>query len=232
MKKLLLISLIFSMASVAVGEVSTRVSMADGNTPLELADPNVPLVYRDIMAGTQLTIILDSNLAAENWHCALAIADVNRDYGVLSARGPGPDHPNSCLPAAGLYPAVNTWLQTGIAGYNMYSGVEDFSVGDWFIIDYNATSVGYCTVEFYENFVPDPNRDLHFTHVVTRDFNNDGIVNFVDFDLFASYWDAADCNGPGWCQGADLDNTGSVDGYDLELFVDFWVERTHVSWFW
>jgi hypothetical protein len=231
MKKLLLILSFFATASVAVAEVSTRVCMADGNTPLELADPNVPLVYRDIMAGTQLTMILNSNLADEGWHCGLAITDANRDYGVLSARGPAPDHPNSCLPAAGTYAAVITWVQTGLAGYNMYPGAEDVNVGDWFIIDYNALSVGYCTVEFYENFAPDPNRDLHFTHVVTRDLNKDGIVNFVDFDLFASYWDAADCAGPGWCAGADLDTSTNVDGYDLALFMDFWLERTNASWF-
>ncbi len=234
MKKLLLISLFFSMASVAVGEVSTRVSMADGNTPLELADPNIPFVYRDIMVGTQLTIIVDSNdpEAIPNG-IDLAIADANRDYGLLSARGTEPNYQLSCLPAAGKGAGVYTWLESGIAGFSLYPGREDVNVGDWFIIDYNATAVGSCKVGYYDHDVSlfVPVYYLEFTHVPTRDFNDDGIVNFVDFDLFASYWQAAGCADPGWCQGADIDNTGSVDGRDLGLFVDFWVERTDPSWF-
>lgn len=231
MKKLLVILFFCVTASVAVAKVSTRVSMADGNTPLELADPNVPLVYRDIMAGTQLTIIVDSNLS-QIWRVSsLAIVDANRDYGLLSARGTEPNYQGSCLPAAGLAAGVYTWLETGIAGFDMQSGREDVSAGDWFIIDYNATSIGYCTVKFYESFVHDPNRDMHFTHVTTRDFDNDGIVNFFDFELFASYWQATGCSGPDFCEGADLDTSTIVDGYDLALFVDFWLERTNPSWF-
>jgi len=233
MKKLLLILSFFATASVAVADVSTRVCMADGNTPLELAYPSVPLVYREIMVGTQLTIIVDSNLAQEGRGSSLAIADANRDYGLLSARGTEPNYQGSCLPAAGTGAGVYTWLETGIAGFDMYSGREDVNVGDWFIIDYNATAVGICKVGFYDHneSAYEPIYYLEFTHVRTRDFNNDGIVNFVDFEVFASYWQATDCADPGWCQGADIDSTGSVDGNDLGLFVDFWVERADPSWF-
>ncbi|MCJ7729293.1 MAG: hypothetical protein MUO27_05395, partial [Sedimentisphaerales bacterium] len=64
------------MHSVVVGAVkeniSTRVYFRDSNTPLELADPNVPWVYRDIMVGTRLTIIVDSN-ASGSWSGGLLI---------------------------------------------------------------------------------------------------------------------------------------------------------------
>ncbi|UCF43237.1 MAG: hypothetical protein JSV99_11800 [Planctomycetota bacterium] len=235
MKKLLLILLFFSTASVAVAQVSVRVCMADGNTPLELADPCVPLVYRPIMAGTQLTLIVYSNdpEAIPNG-IDLAIADANRDYGVLACRDEnGIECQGSILPPAGPNALVYTWVESGIAGYSLYRGVKDVEAGDWFIIDYNATAVGSCKVAYYDHDISmsEPNYYLEFTHVPTRDLNNDGIVNFVDFNLFASYWQATDCTEPSWCQGTDIDNTGSVDGNDLGLFVDFWVERTNLSWF-
>lgn len=234
MKKLLLIFSFFAMAQLAAADVSTRVCLADGNTPLELADPNVPLVYRDIMVGTQLTIIVDSNLVQYNRTCSLAITDANRDYGVLDCREANEiECLGSILPAAGTGALIVTWNNIGIAGYDMYSGALDVSVGDWFIIDYNATDVGICMVGFYDHneSAYEPVYHLQFTHVPTRDFNNDGIVNFVDFQVFASYWQTASCTGPDFCEGADLDDTGSVDGNDLALFADFWVERAGPSWF-
>ncbi len=63
MKRVILLVLFLCMASVAAGEVSTRVCLADGNTPVPPVDPNFPHVYPDIMVGTRLTIIVDSNVA-------------------------------------------------------------------------------------------------------------------------------------------------------------------------
>jgi hypothetical protein len=232
MKKLLVISLFFGMASAAVAEVSTRVLLADGNTPLELADPNVPLEYRDIMVGMQLTIIVSSD-ASGYWLGDLSIEGDDRNYGLLSARDYNEntyDWEGSRFDDAGELARVWTWQEPGIAGFS-FSGDDNAIPGDWFIIDYNATTLGSCTVKFYESLVHDPNRDMHFTHVTTRDFDNDGIVNFGDFDLFASYWKATGCAGPDFCEGTDLDNSTIVDGNDLELFVDFWLERTNLFWF-
>ncbi len=232
MKKLLVILSFFAMASAAGAEVSRRVCMADGNTPLELADPNVPLVYRDIMVGTQLTIIISSD-AGGYWFGDLSIEGDDRNYGLLSARDYNDstaDYEGSRFPAAGELARVWDWTQSGIAGFS-FSGDDNAIPGDWFIIDYNATDSGDCTVKFYESLVHDPDRDTHFTHVVTRDLNNDAIVNFVDFEIFASYWQATGCAGPSWCAGADLDTSTNVDGNDLELFLDFWLERTNASWF-
>jgi len=100
--------------------------------------------------------------------------------------------------------------------------------GDWFIIDYTATSVGDCNVGYYDHSISgiDPNYYLEFSHVRTRDFNNDTKVDFIDFAVLASYWQATVCSDPNWCEGVDLDIDGNVDANDLALFVDYWLERT------
>ena len=65
MKNMFYFLIILCLTSGASGELSTRVCLADVNTPLELADPKVPFIYRDIMVGTKLTIIVDSNAYGE-----------------------------------------------------------------------------------------------------------------------------------------------------------------------
>jgi hypothetical protein len=229
MKKLILFVLVFGMTSVAVGEVSTRVCFSDGNTPLELADANVPFKYRDIMVGTKLTIIVSSD-TAENWSGDLATADANRDYGVLSCRDLNDTTGvcgGSCFPEAGTEASVVLWEEAGIYGFQLL-GHSSAVAGDWFIIDYNAIETGDCNVGFYDHSVSwdEPIYYLEFSHVRTRDFNNDTKVDFADFALFVLYWQVADCNDPNWCEGADLDTDGSVDSNDLALFVDYWLEKT------
>jgi hypothetical protein len=223
MKKLLLISLFFSMTSVAIGEVSLRVCMADVN----IAPSDV-----NIVVGTKLSIIVSSD-ANGYWFGDLSIEGNDINYGVLSARDFNDnttDWEGSRFDAAGELARVWTWENDGIAGFS-FGGDDNAIPGDWFIIDYTATSIGHCTVKFYEAVVHDPNRDIRLTHDPTHipNFNEDFIVNFVDFDLLASYWQVADCNDPNWCEGADIDNTGSVDGNDLALFVDYWVVSTDLS---
>jgi hypothetical protein len=85
MKKILAFTLFLGLASIARGRVSTRVCLADGNTPLELADPNIPFVYRDIMVGTKLTIIVSSD-AEGSLNARLAIIGEDQNRGLLSAR--------------------------------------------------------------------------------------------------------------------------------------------------
>ena len=231
MKKLILLVLFFGMAPVAIGEVSTRVCLADGNTPLELADANVPFKYRDIMVGTKLTIIVDSNVA-EYWSGALAITDANRDYGVLSARDYNEytlDWEGSRFPAAGVEASVWDWEEDpGIDGFTLYTGFTSIEANDWFIIDYNALEIGDCNVGFYDHDVNwfEPIYYLEFSHVRTRDFNNDTKVDFADFALFALYWQETVCIDPNWCEGTDLNTDGSADIYDLALFVEYWLEKT------
>jgi hypothetical protein len=58
------------------------------------------------------------------------------------------------------------------------------------------------------------------------DFYDDGIVNFRDFAIFASYWMDDICSEPDWCEGSDSDYSGRVDFVDLLNFVKYWPEGT------
>ena len=235
--KALIISLVFCMVQSAMGEVSTRICKADGNTPLELADPNIPFIYQDVMVGTKLTLIISSDIAVVPWDGALFIADANRDYGVLSARDYNEttwDWAGSRFKAAGSDAVVWDWANDDITGFEFYGGGgTGATAGDWYIIDYTAIKVGDCNVGFYDYSVSyeDPNHYIKFSHVRTRDFNNDTKVDFGDFAILASYWQSG-CHAPDWCSGADLDtnrdtNTnGRVDYNDLMLFSDYWLETT------
>jgi len=222
MKELIILVLFFGMTSVAVGEVSTRVCLADGNTPFD---------GRDIMVGTKLTIIVDSNIA-EYWSGALAIAGADRDYGLLSGRDFNEitqDWEGSRFPAAGVEARVWDWEEDpGIDGFTLYTDFIGIEANDWFIIDYTATSVGDCNVGFYDHSTSffDPSYYLLFSHVRTRDFNNDTKVDFADFTMLASYWQETNCSGLNDCEGTDLDIDGDVDPKDLRLLVDYWLEKT------
>ena len=218
--KMVLLVLFFSMASVAMGEVSTRVCLADGNTPLE---------YQDIMVGTRLTIIVSSD-ANGLWNGGLFIKDPYRDYGVLWGRDYNSvtlDWEGSRFEAAGNGARVKDWQGNVMSGFDFY-GDSGAVVGDWFIIDYNAINIGDCNVGFYDYSVSldIPIYNIEFTHVRTRDFNNDTKVDFGDFAILASYWQKAGCSDPNWCEGTDLNTNGSVDANDLMLFVDYWLEKT------
>ncbi|MGA1979871.1 MAG: hypothetical protein ABSG99_04815 [Sedimentisphaerales bacterium] len=233
MKKITVLLLLFCMASSALGSVSTKVCLADGNTPLELADPCIPFVYRDIMVGTKLTIIIDSNVAEYWYGGALVVEEAEMaNIGLLYGRGYDDfGYPGSCLPAAGEDAYVwETFMFPG-PGFEPYGG-SDPNVGDWFIFDYNALDIGDCNVSFYYyeeiegEMVPILIHTLTFHHVRTCDFNEDTKVDFADFAVFASYWQATDCSAPGWCEGTDLDTDGNVDFDDLMLFCEYWLEKT------
>lgn len=219
----------FAVAQIAMGGVSTRVYLADGNTPLELADPNIPFEYRDIMVGTKLTIIVSSD-ANGYWGGDLVIAGEDRNYGLLSARDYNEttlDWAGSRFPAAGNMACVWDLLEPSVQRIHLEC-IRSPEAGDWFIIDYTAISVGACNVAFYDHAVSwfDPIYYLTFSHVPTRDFNNDTKVEFVDFALFASHWQLTDCNDPGWCDGTDLNTDGKIDGHDLTLFAEYWLTST------
>jgi len=233
MRKLTILVLFLGLTSVSVGEVSSRVCLADGNTPLEVADPNIPFVYRDIMVGTKLTIIVDSNASIEwssEWGYDLSIEGEYMDYGFLSARDYNDitgDWQGSHFEAAGSQAQVWEWIDLGIQGFNL-EGHGTAVPGDWFIIDYTATNVGVCKVGFYDRSVSwDYPVYYHvFSHVRTRDFNQDTKVDFADLALLASYWLETGCSDPDWCAGTDLDIDGDVDCDDLMFFAAYWLERT------
>jgi hypothetical protein len=224
MKKAISFVLFFGITSMAVGEISTRVCEADGNTPFD---------GRDIMVGTKLTIIVNSN-AGGYWGMGggLFIKETYWDYGILSGRDYNDitmDWEGSRYPAAGASARVWDWAEPDFGLGFMFGGDSEAIAGDWFIIDYNASELGDCIVDFYDFDVNEfgPVDSFIFHHVRTRDFNNDTKVDFCDYAILASYWQATDCNEPcGWCEGADLDIDGSVDFNDLRLFCEYWLEKT------
>jgi hypothetical protein len=229
MKNLIMVVLTLAFNSIAVGEVSTRVCLADANTPLELADPNVPFVYRDIMVGTKLTIIVDSNIA-ENWGGGLYIEGTDRDYGILSARDYNDialDWEGSRFEAAGDKAWVFDVDDIIISGFDLHSH-NNAVEGDWFILDYNATDIGICRVNFYDYSMSlsNPVYSLVFSHVRTRDFNQDTKVDFGDLALLSLYWLQIGCGDPDWCAGTDLNIDGIIDHNDLMFFADYWLART------
>jgi len=220
------------MVSVATGEVSTRVCVADGKDLVLPVDSNLPVIeYPKIMVGTTLTIIVYSNIA-EQWDGGLFITDPNREYGVLSGRDYNEatgDWEGSHLEAAGIGAYVYDWEDDIQSGFDLYAH-RTAVAGDWFVIDYTATNVGNCVVGFYDYGGPGgidvPERYLSFHHVPTRDFDNDTKVNFVDFAVFASHWLEMGCMEPDWCEGTDLDRDEDVDAHDISLFADYWLETT------
>jgi len=229
MKKVMPLVLILATATVCTGEVFPQVYLADSNTPLPLRDPNIPFVYRDIMVGTKLTIIVSSDVN-EYWSDggSLAIEEAYLDYGILSARGPkvGEDWSGSHFPAAGKEALVVWWPVNEFDLYTTVSSV--IQAGDWFIIDYNAINIGTCTVGFYDYGISwdQPIYYLKFSHVRTRDFNKDTRVDFTDFAVIASHWQENECSDPNWCEGTDLDTNGGVDTNDLMSFAEYWLEKT------
>jgi hypothetical protein len=222
--------LVLSVASLAKADVSSRVCLADGTTPLPLADPNVPYVYRDIMVGTKLTILVSSDTDGYS-EGSLLIVGQDRNRGGLSGRDYSEitfDWEGSRLEAASEKARVVERLDADRCGFDLYSHANAVA-GDWFIIDYQAIDVGYCSVDFNECAGEDGCYLIQthsFSHVPTRDFNEDTAVDSSDFAILASYWQVADCLEPDWCQGTDLDFDGGVAVDDLMLFADYWLQTT------
>ena len=221
MKRLLVLILVFVLVSAAVGQITMKVYEADGETPFD---------GNDIMIGTELRIVVSSD-SNNYWSGGLFIAGQDRALGDLAARGLDPntrDWTDSHYEEAGDLAKVTAWEDSLIWGLDLYtSDINDsnFVAGNWFIVDYYADEIGDCNVGVYDYGISwdDPNYLLNFSHVPNRDLNFDDEVNFIDFAIFASQWDTADCNDPNWCNGADLDMDGYVDRYDLGVFVEYWL---------
>lgn len=245
---LILVGLLGS--TVAAG-ISAHVFLADEATPLALADPNVPDVYRDIMVGTRLAIVVTSDMAS-GWGGALWLSRANLDTGIVSARGDNPAYPffsyeGSCLPAAGTNALVTAAADASGLSFHLLSS-WDAVPGPWFILDYQAKAVGECSVGLYgyaasTDVVTEPNPDdpgdpppfeavliqvLSFQHVVSRDCNADTLVNFADFAVLAGRWRQTFVSDPNETMAVDLNGDDRIDVCDLVLFSDYWLERTDV----
>jgi len=231
MAKLCLLIAVLGLTSTAIGAVSTRVCRADGCTLLELADPNVLFVYRDIMVGTKLTIIVSSDTGGfwgqDGGGLYVPTSDIS--YGILSGRDYNgiDDWEGSHLEKAGSGALVCAWADQDVNGFDLYGHISA-EAGDWFIIDYTALEIGECRVEFWDyNISWDQPICCHwFRHVPTRDFDNSARVELVDLAVFASWWLEAGCIDPDWCDASDLNADGIVDSHDFALFAEYWLETT------
>jgi len=232
--------------NIAIGEVSTKVYLRDSNellVPVEVNTASQYIDYGQIMAGTELSIVVDSN-EPNYWSGKLLIEEEQRNYGELYARGEFWPYEESCFEAAGPFAYIDPiipdyWEEEDkyVQGFNMYTDFPpDVNVGDWFVIDYNAVDYNLvntndCNVALYwQDDTTWPIlygliHHLRFDHVPTRDFNSDWQVDFEDFSALAGYWYDANCVSTD-CKSVDLDDSGFVDVNDLMLFTDFWLEKT------
>jgi hypothetical protein len=237
------------LASTCSAQVSAHACLTDETTPLALADPNVPDVYRDIMVGTRLTILITSGIES-SWSGALWLSRPNLDSAVVSARGYNPasrsgNYEGSCLPAAGMDALVTDYMDTAGLSFDLLSS-RDATAGPWFVLDYHALSVGTCSIGLYDyapsgDVGPDPNpydpgdpppfqanllQVLSFHHVTSRDYNDDALVNFADFAILAQHWRQTLVSGPNETRALDLNADERIDVFDLALFSQYWLERT------
>lgn len=230
------LGIVVVLASAVHAAVWTTVYRFDEATPLAAVDANQPTVYRDIMVGTHLVLVVGSN-SDEPWTGALFVPGDDVPYGELDARGyvpPWQNYEGSCLEAAGRGALV--WNYRGMGAGFQLSTADSFGVpgldpvaGDWFILDYYARAVGSCCVTLYSYLNDSINltETLSFEHVMSRDFDDDKIVDFEDLALLSAQWRTTldvDSNSPN--AKLDLNSDQQIDTQDLALFIEYWLEQT------
>ena len=236
MRKGLVYIVIAILARPMMAEVWTSVYRCDEATPLALVDPNRPGVYQDIMVGTRLVIVVSSDTGGD-WSGQLRLSWDDAQYASLSGRGltidpglVGPEYRDSCLDAAGE--GATIWDFSGARGVGFVfqtSSYAPIAPGEWFIFDYQAERVGSCGVGLYDlsTGLDTPIEMLSFTHVPSRDFDGDAIVNFEDLALLAGHWRAPTGHDPNSPDAVfDLNSDHFVDADDLMLFSEYWLEQT------
>ncbi len=250
MRAMVLAMLIGSLASSVLGGVSARLYRADETTPLPWADPNVPDVYRDIMVGTRLTLFVGSDTPRSFWSGGLWMSWDDWDKGILAGRGYSYNNKSnrtfnfegSILEAAGEYAWVIDLPSS--SGMRFSLSIESAKPGEWFVLDYHAQTIGTCLMGLYSfeggtvdpstgNLTQLPNtvwlQELTFNHVLSRDYNDDKIVNFADFALWAGQWRGVVPTDPNATASADLNGDEAIDIMDLPLFYEYWLKRTDVG---
>jgi hypothetical protein len=227
MKACALLVIVFLLASTVSAEVSVSVYRPDGQTPLGPVEPNLIKVYPDIMVGTRLVLVVNSDTPGY-WWGGLHMTWNNWVVGNLSARGENSGLPKFCydesaLPAAGTAALVQDCIEPSLVGFELTSWF-DAVAGEWFVLDYRAAQIG---LSYDYDFSLDiPFETLVFSHVPSRDFNNDTLVNFMDFAVLASQWGQDMISPPDTDTSFDLNGDGDVGIPDMASFSEFWLERT------
>lgn len=250
MKASISLALVGLLASSVLAGVSAHVYQANEITPLIWSDPNVPDIFQDIMVGTRLTIFIGSDTVIPYWSGGLSVSWEDWNKGVFSGRGYDDDNKSydgSILPAAGDYAFISDHQSK--AGRYLDSIVTHGTIGEWAVLDYRAEAVGTCHVGLYsygtnEDRPHDLNGDfaelwppsetfwiqgLTFNHVLSRDYNDNHVVDFTDFALFAGQWQGTAMVDPNATSSPDLNADGATDIADLTLFCDYWLERTDIE---
>jgi hypothetical protein len=226
-----------ALVSATQAEVWSTVYRCDEKTPLAAIDPNYPTVYREVMVGTRLVIVISSDTAGY-WSGSVRIPREDLQVATLDGRGYDAErqsYQGSCLEAAGEEAQVLPFYNMNGRGYYLWTIPDrdlpgrDTSAGDWFIFDYHARQVGLCDVLLRAGTLSSGTllETLSFAHVPSRDFNGDAIVDFADFARFSSQWRSAldpDPNSPDAI--VDLNSDRQVDLADLVSFSEYWLERT------
>ena len=236
MRTLYFVCVCLSMCVAGWGQVSMKIYEADGVTPFD---------YRDIMVGTELTVVVEST-SAMSWCGGIFIAGQDRALGLLSGINRDPDIPalNTCtfndgqpfgepgdwtgshLPAAGTGASVITYRDSFFWGFDLQSDNTAIT-GDWFVIDYSAIDVGSPVIGLYDYSISffEPIETITITQIPTRDFDGNKKINYGDFSKIHHHWMATDCDpNTDWCEQSDISRNGTVNLVDLDLFDDFWLE--------
>jgi len=210
------------------------VYLVDTNEPIDWADPNDPYKYPEIMAGTDLTLVISSRIPKIDYGVSLYIGESFWEKGQLFGRGLNETtgrYDDSGLPAAGpnafIYDRYVPILGEWAYGFDFIVMPPGAAVGDWFIVDFNTYEPGACILDFmdiHREDLVDPAFSLIFPLIPTRDYNMDNIVNFNDFSIMARQW-SKDLD-PHQSPNHDLDASGQIDFFDLQGFTQFWLART------
>jgi hypothetical protein len=92
------------------------------------------------------------------------------------------------------------------------------------VIDYEVKGIGLCTIDYYD-YDYDWNAPFWsrtFTHIPSRDFNGDKIVNLADLSRMAAVWMDVPSTGQ---ENMDIQPDGEINCADLARFVEYWLEE-------